>query len=151
MFCFILFCHALGTFLQAFYMDKQYRRALTLLKGSDLIEQDVRFRYLAAKCLVECREWEECLMMVGGWEEDSLDSIDMQVWRQLYLHTSVSCLLICRRLLCTAINLQMCMCQSYICIRPDVSWLSCFTAARWIRTEHKPIISFCSTTGPARS
>lgn len=62
-------------------MDKQYRRALTLLKGSDsdLIEQDVRFRYLAAKCLVECREWEECLMMVGGWEEDSLDSIDMQV------------------------------------------------------------------------
>lgn len=64
---------------QAFYMDKQYRRALTLLKGSDLIEQDVRFRYLAAKCLVECQEWEECLMMVGGWEEDSLDSIDMQV------------------------------------------------------------------------
>lgn len=62
-------------------MDKQYRRALTLLKGSDsdLIEQDVRFRYLAAKCLVECREWEECLMMVGGWEEDSLDSIDLQV------------------------------------------------------------------------
>lgn len=62
-------------------MDKQYRRALTLLKGSDsdLIEQDVRFRYLAAKCLVECQEWEECLMMVGGWEEDSLDSIDMQV------------------------------------------------------------------------
>ena len=62
-------------------MDKQYRRALTLLKGSDsdLIEQDVRFRYLAAKCLVECQEWEECLMMVGGWEEDSLDSIEMQV------------------------------------------------------------------------
>lgn len=62
-------------------MDKQYRRALTLLKGSDsdLIERDVRFRYLAAKCLVECQEWEECLMMVGGWEEDSLDSIDMQV------------------------------------------------------------------------
>lgn len=66
-------------------MDKQYRRALTLLKGSDsdLIEQDVRFRYLAAKCLVECQEWEECLMMVGGWEEDSLDSIDMQVLVQL--------------------------------------------------------------------
>ena len=60
-------------------MDKQYRRALTLLKGSDLIEQDVRFRYLAAKCLVECKEWEECLTMVGGWEEDSLDNIDMQV------------------------------------------------------------------------
>lgn len=60
-------------------MDKQYRRALTLLKGSDLVEQDVRFRYLAAKCLVECQEWEECLMLVGGWEEDSLDSIDMQV------------------------------------------------------------------------
>lgn len=60
-------------------MDKQYRRALTLLKGTDLVEQDVRFRYLAAKCLVECQEWEECLKMVGGWEDDSLDSIDMQV------------------------------------------------------------------------
>ena len=65
--------------MQAFYMDKQYRRALTLLKGTDLVEQDVRFRYLAAKCLVECQEWEECLKMVGGWEDDSLDSIDMQV------------------------------------------------------------------------
>ena len=60
-------------------MDKQYRRALTLLRGTDLIEQDVRFRYLAAKCLVECQEWEEALKMVGGWEDDSLDSIDMQV------------------------------------------------------------------------
>lgn len=60
-------------------MGKQYRRALTLLKGTDLVEQDVRFRYLAAKCLVECQEWEECLKMVGGWEDDSLDSIDMQV------------------------------------------------------------------------
>lgn len=60
-------------------MDKQYRRALTLLRGTDLIEQDVRFRYLAAKCLVECQEWEESLKMVGGWEDDSLDSIDMQV------------------------------------------------------------------------
>lgn len=60
-------------------MDKQYRRALTLLRGTDLVEQDVRFRYLAAKCLVECQEWEECLKMVGGWEDDSLDSIDMQV------------------------------------------------------------------------
>jgi hypothetical protein len=79
MFCFTMFYQATGTSFQAFYMDKQYRRALTLLKGSDLIEQDVRFRYLAAKCLVECREWEECLMMVGGWEEDSLESIDMQV------------------------------------------------------------------------
>lgn len=50
-----------------------------MLKGTDLVEQDVRFRYLAAKCLVECEEWEECLKMVGGWEDDSLDSIDMQV------------------------------------------------------------------------
>lgn len=73
-------------------MDKQYRRALTLLKGSDsdLIEQDVRFRYLAAKCLVECREWEECLMMVGGWEEDSLDSIDMQVLINVWLFILIS-------------------------------------------------------------
>lgn len=67
------------TLAQAFYMDKQYRRALTLLRGTDLVEQDVRFRYLAAKCLVECQEWEECLKMVGGWEDDSLDSIDMQI------------------------------------------------------------------------
>ncbi len=71
-------------------MDKQYRRALTLLKGSDLVEQDVRFRYLAAKCLVECQEWEECLMMVGGWEEDSLDSIDMQVTRSCSCYPGLS-------------------------------------------------------------
>lgn len=55
-------------------MGKQYRRALLLLKSSELINEDVRFRYLAAKCLAACKEWEECLNMVGGWEDRELEA-----------------------------------------------------------------------------
>lgn len=51
-------------------MGKQYRRCLQLLRGTSLVESDVGFRYLAAKCLAECREWEDCLEMLGGPESD---------------------------------------------------------------------------------
>jgi hypothetical protein len=30
----------------------------------------VQFRYLAARCLAECKDWDECLRLVGGGEQD---------------------------------------------------------------------------------
>ncbi|KAK9823965.1 hypothetical protein WJX72_006697 [[Myrmecia] bisecta] len=66
------------TLAQAYYMGKQYRRALMLLKRSELVDADVRFRYLAARCLAECHDWEECLAMLGGWENEEADNMDMQ-------------------------------------------------------------------------
>ena len=42
-----LYMHA-----QALFLDKQCRRALHLLKSHNLVSADLRFRYLAAKCLV---------------------------------------------------------------------------------------------------
>lgn len=53
-------------------MDKQYRRTIHLLKTQDMIEQDPRCRYLAASCLAEIKDWEECLCMLGGWEDDEV-------------------------------------------------------------------------------
>lgn len=50
---------------QAFYVNKQYHRCLLLLKQSDLVDQDVRCRYLAARCLIACEEWDECLQLLG--------------------------------------------------------------------------------------
>lgn len=50
---------------QAFYVNKQYHRCLLLLKQSGLVDQDVRCRYLAARCLIACEEWDECLQLLG--------------------------------------------------------------------------------------
>lgn len=37
---------------QALFLGRQFRRALHVLVSSNLIPRDLRFRYLAAKCLV---------------------------------------------------------------------------------------------------
>ena len=49
---------------QAFVFTKQFRRALTVLRKNKLETTSPRFRYLAAKCLAECSEWDECLAML---------------------------------------------------------------------------------------
>ena len=54
-------------------MDGQHRRCLALLRGAgggggDGLPDDVRFRFLAAKCLAATGAWEECLGVLGGWD-----------------------------------------------------------------------------------
>lgn len=58
--------------MQAYYVNQQYRRAFDLLKRSELLEQDPRCCYLAALCLAETRSWEECLNILGGWDDDEV-------------------------------------------------------------------------------
>lgn len=53
---------------QAYFISKQHRRALMVLCQDDMHTRELRFRHLAACCLAECKEWEECLSMLG--EED---------------------------------------------------------------------------------
>jgi hypothetical protein len=50
---------------QTFYLSKQYRRALQLLRRQELVEAHVRFKHLAACCLLECKQWDECLALLG--------------------------------------------------------------------------------------
>ena len=38
------------TLAQAFFVDRQYRRCLQLLRTADFTDKDIRFRYLAARC-----------------------------------------------------------------------------------------------------
>ncbi len=73
--------------LQALYMGKQWRRALALLRNAGLIEADVRCRYLAARCLAEVQDWEECLNVLGGWDESELEALTMQVWTHAHCFT----------------------------------------------------------------
>ncbi|KAK9828405.1 hypothetical protein WJX81_004996 [Elliptochloris bilobata] len=63
---------------QALYMGRQWRRALALLRSAGLVEADVRGRYLAARCLAEVREWEECLLVLGGWDDTDANTMDVQ-------------------------------------------------------------------------
>jgi hypothetical protein len=45
-----------------------------------MVERDGRFRYLAAKCLAECEEWEECLATLGDGEgEEDVSLSELQV------------------------------------------------------------------------
>ena len=42
---------------QALFLGRHYRRAYHLLNASKIVLRDLRFRYLAAKCLVNPRFW----------------------------------------------------------------------------------------------
>lgn len=57
--------------VQIYYMGANYRRALCLLRNSGLIETDANYRYLAAKCLAEVKEWEECLCLLEEAGEET--------------------------------------------------------------------------------
>ncbi|XP_027361587.1 anaphase-promoting complex subunit 6-like [Abrus precatorius] len=50
---------------QALFLGRHYRRAFHLLNASKIVLRDLRFRYLAAKCLEELKEWDQCLSMLG--------------------------------------------------------------------------------------
>jgi anaphase-promoting complex subunit 6 len=55
---------------QALFLGRHYRRAFHLLNASKIVLRDLRFRYLAAKCLEELKEWDQCLLMLGDAKVD---------------------------------------------------------------------------------
>ncbi|KAL5564884.1 hypothetical protein UlMin_028048 [Ulmus minor] len=55
---------------QALFLGRHYRRAYHLLNASKIVLRDLRFRYLAAKCLEELKEWDQCLLMLGDAKVD---------------------------------------------------------------------------------
>ena len=64
--------------VQAYYVGKQYRRSYALLTDSKLVEADIRCRYLAARCLANLKEWDDCLNIMGG-DPGYTDMARMQV------------------------------------------------------------------------
>ncbi|CAA0832462.1 Anaphase-promoting complex subunit 6 [Striga hermonthica] len=60
---------------QALYLGRHYRRAFHLLNASQIVLRDLRFRYLAAKCLEELKEWDQCLLMLGDAKVDENGNI----------------------------------------------------------------------------
>ncbi|KAK4804568.1 hypothetical protein SAY86_004385 [Trapa natans] len=55
---------------QALFLGRHFRRAFHLLNASKIVLHDLRFRYLAAKCLEELKEWDQCLLMLGDPKVD---------------------------------------------------------------------------------
>lgn len=62
---------------QAYFQGKQYRRALALLSRDRYVEMDMRFRYLAARCLAEVDEWEQCLQLIGESEASEPSAVQL--------------------------------------------------------------------------
>eukprot|EP00267_Zea_mays_P029606 XP_008660357.1 anaphase-promoting complex subunit 6 isoform X4 [Zea mays] len=69
---------------QALFLGRQFRRALHLLNNSRLL-RDLRFRFLAAKCLEELKEWHQCLLMLGDAKVDEHGNVlDHDVGSDIY-------------------------------------------------------------------
>ena len=58
--------------LQAYYVNKQFRRAHSLMNKPELFARNMRYRYMAAMCLAECQEWDACLATIGADEEPEI-------------------------------------------------------------------------------
>ena len=50
-------------------MGGSYRRALVLLRATNLIENTSEGRLLAAQCLQQIGDHQECLAVLGGWND----------------------------------------------------------------------------------
>ncbi|KAA8526750.1 hypothetical protein F0562_009021 [Nyssa sinensis] len=71
---------------QALFLGRHYRRAFHLLNASQIVLRDLRFRYLAAKCLAELKEWDQCLLMLGDAKVDEHGNVsDMKDYNVMYL------------------------------------------------------------------
>ncbi|XP_042494748.1 anaphase-promoting complex subunit 6 [Macadamia integrifolia] len=71
---------------QALFIGRHYRRAFHLLNASQIVLRDLRFRYLAAKCLEELKEWDQCLLMLGDSRIDEHGNVhDLKGCNVLYL------------------------------------------------------------------
>ncbi|KAB1216468.1 Anaphase-promoting complex subunit 6 [Morella rubra] len=60
---------------QALFLGRHFRRAFHLLNASQIVLRDLRFRYLAAKCLEELKEWDQCLLMLGDAKVDEQGNV----------------------------------------------------------------------------
>ncbi|KAK3026495.1 hypothetical protein RJ639_041792, partial [Escallonia herrerae] len=71
---------------QALYLGRHHRRAFHLLNASQIVLRDLRFRYLAAKCLEELKEWDQCLLMLGDAKVDEHGNVsDTKACNTMYL------------------------------------------------------------------
>ncbi|EXB30035.1 Anaphase-promoting complex subunit 6 [Morus notabilis] len=71
---------------QALFLGRHYRRAYHLLNASQIVLRDLRFRYLAAKCLEELKEWDQCLLMLGDAKVDEHGNVyDTKDCNAMYL------------------------------------------------------------------
>ncbi|XP_030460989.1 anaphase-promoting complex subunit 6 isoform X2 [Syzygium oleosum] len=71
---------------QALFLGRHYRRAFHLLNASKIVLRDLRFRYLAAKCLEELNEWDQCLLMLGDAKVDEHGNVyDTKDTNAMYL------------------------------------------------------------------
>ena len=57
---------------QALFLGRHYRRAFHLLNASKIVLRDLRFRYLAAKCLVSLSELR--VLQTIGWHTINCDN-----------------------------------------------------------------------------
>ncbi|KAE8124690.1 hypothetical protein FH972_019555 [Carpinus fangiana] len=71
---------------QALFLGRHFRRAFHLLNASQIVLRDLRFRYLAAKCLEELKDWDQCLVMLGEAKVDEHGNVyDTKDCNAMYL------------------------------------------------------------------
>eukprot|EP00405_Crypthecodinium_cohnii_P056064 CAMPEP_0206613490 /NCGR_PEP_ID=MMETSP0325_2-20121206/56740_1 /ASSEMBLY_ACC=CAM_ASM_000347 /TAXON_ID=2866 /ORGANISM="Crypthecodinium cohnii, Strain Seligo" /LENGTH=570 /DNA_ID=CAMNT_0054133631 /DNA_START=46 /DNA_END=1758 /DNA_ORIENTATION=+ len=62
----------LYTLAECYFMNREYRRVLRLLKEHESVgANDDRLKLLVAQCLLECKEYEECLKFIENLTESA--------------------------------------------------------------------------------
>eukprot|EP00210_Caulerpa_lentillifera_P004795 g4577.t1 len=71
------------TLALAYHDNKEYRRAVTVLRSERLTNHNIKFTYLTAKCLYECNELQECSNLIGAdsVDEEPLNLSEQSDWR----------------------------------------------------------------------
>ena len=77
--------------LQAYFVNKQYRRAHALLNKPELFARNMLYRYLAAMCLAECQEWDACLATIGADDipetlAEKVQQLELTMRTQVHAH-----------------------------------------------------------------
>jgi hypothetical protein len=64
--------------VQAYFSSRQYKRALHLLRTSNVLELSAEFTYLAGCCLAECGDWDALLELLPD-DDGALEPLALQV------------------------------------------------------------------------
>ncbi len=59
---------------RAYYCTKEFKRAVHFMNENELVGRSPRFALLAAQCLAEVKEWDECLDTIGGDEASAVEN-----------------------------------------------------------------------------
>jgi anaphase-promoting complex subunit 6 len=61
-----------------------------MLRQKNLLNGQLRFQHIAAECLIACKEWEECLLLMGEDDDEVMTSLNIAWAPRAYQTTDIN-------------------------------------------------------------